>query len=959
MSSFPLTDKAVRTDSRLHAMLGPTNTGKTHRALERMLAYNTGVIGFPLRLLARENYDKIVERVGKHKVALVTGEEKIIPRTAQYYLCTVEAMPIEQAFEFLAIDEIQLAEDPERGHIFTDRLLRARGTLETMFMGSDTMRIVLASLIPGIEFESRERLSELSYTGFKKLTRLPKRSAIVAFSMDDVYALADMIRRQRGGTAVVLGALSPRTRNAQVEMYQSGEVDFMVATDAIGMGLNMDIRHVALASTRKFDGVRPRGLKPAELAQIAGRAGRYMKEGTFGVTGRVTGLDPDVVEAIENHKFESIREICWRNAALDYASPKALLKSLERNSDNPMLVRGRPSDDVQTLQALAERDEVLGIASTPDMMQLLWDVCQIPDFRKTMSDTHHELVADIYGRLSYGPLDEDWVAAQIVRLDDTRGEVDTLMTRIAHIRTWTYIAYKPQWLRRCEYWQERTRAIEDRLSDALHEALLHRFVDRRTAHLVKAMEEGRELLAGIRANGEVVVESHLIGHLEGFRFIPDRDAAGADYKAVMSAARNALQQDIKRRVMSILNAKDEQFTLDDSGNILFQEKHGSPLPGLPVAKIKKGDHILRPLLDVEETDLLKGSDRAAIIEKLKAWLDAHIAKVLEPLINCHPDRSSAKQGAVEGSGPLHEKPDPSAAGLQPSAQDDKVSGAVRGILWQLYEALGILPRETLEDLIATLTPEDRAALRSRKVKLGPILVFLPELNKPAAVRLRAKLWALWNDKPLPVEVPKDGAVSVKVDAGAIDKSLYQSIGYPVYASRAIRIDMLDRVIVAVYDSAKEGKFQAQHQMAEWLGVPIEDLYEILGAMGHKRLVTEKKDEEAASAPVEVVAESPVMPEAAPVEEPKLEEPKVEEIKPAPAEKPALDWFFLKRGKANQKPVPRTFEKKKFEHKKADKPAGKKKHDKPKKDFEPKVMSAPAKTVSDSPFAILEQLKKKG
>ncbi|MCD8570680.1 MAG: helicase [Alphaproteobacteria bacterium] len=937
MSSFPLTDTAVRTDSRLHAMLGPTNTGKTHRALERMLAYNTGVIGFPLRLLARENYDKIVERVGKHKVALVTGEEKIIPRTAQYYLCTVEAMPIEQEFEFLAVDEIQLAEDPERGHIFTDRILRARGTLETMFMGSDTMRIVLASLVPGIEFESRERLSELSYTGYKKLTRLPKRAAIVAFSMDDVYQLADLIRRQRGGTAVVLGALSPRTRNAQVEMYQSGEVDFMVATDAIGMGLNMDIRHVALASTRKFDGRRPRGLKPAELAQIAGRAGRYMKEGTFGVTGRVSELDPDVVEAIENHKFESIREICWRNAALDYSSPKALLKSLERPSENPMLIKGRPSDDVETLQALCARDEVLGIASTPDMIRLLWDVCQIPDFRKTMSDAHQELIADIYTRLSYGQLDEDWVASQVARLDDTRGEVDSLMTRIAHIRTWTYIAYKPQWIRRFEYWQEKTRAIEDRLSDALHEALLLRFVDRRTAHLVKAMEEGRELLAGIRANGEVIVESHLIGHLQGFRFIPVADAAGADYKAVMSAARAALQSDVKRRVMSILTAKDEQFALDEAGNILFQEKHGSPLPGLPIAKIKKGDHILKPVVEVEETDLLNGSDRTAIAEKLKGWLEAHVAKVLEPLFV-----------------------------LQNETPENPLAGAVRGIAYQLHEALGILPRESLEDLIATLTPEDRAALRARKVKLGPILVFLPELNKPAAVRLRAKLWALWNDKPLPVEIPKDGAVSVKVDAGAIDKSLYQSIGYPVYGSRAIRIDMLDRVIVAIYDSANQGKFQAQHQMAEWLGVPIDDLYEILGAMGHKRIIAEAKPEEAVSEETTIeTAVSEAVPEAAPVEELKSEEPVAEEAKPAaPAEKPALDWFFLKRGKANTKAAPRHFEKKKFENKKTDKPKGKfegkKKHgDKSKKDSAPKVMSAPAKKVEESPFAILEQLKNKG
>ncbi|MFP4313540.1 MAG: helicase-related protein, partial [Alphaproteobacteria bacterium] len=430
-----VSNKAIRNDGRIIAYLGPTNTGKTYRAIERMLSYQSGVIGFPLRLLARENYERVVAAKGRSRVALLTGEEKIIPPQAKYFCCTVESMPVEKDFEFLAIDEVQLAEDSDRGHVFTDRILRARGLEETVFLGSDTMKPVLSRLVPGITFEQCTRFSLLSYTGFKKLTRLPKRTAIVGFSMDDVYNMAELIRRQRGGTAVVLGALSPRTRNKQVEMYQSGEVDFMVATDAIGMGLNMDINHVALAATRKFDGHRVRPLRNMELAQIAGRAGRYMRDGTFGVTGRVSELEEDTVKAIENHQFDSVREIYWRNSNLDFSSPKMLSVSLDTSSGDKMLVRGRPSDDYLALKAMMERDDVMARATNPEQVRLLWDVCQIPDFRQTLNEAHQDLIANIYIRVSDNVLGEDWVAAQIKRLDDSKGDVDALMTRIAHVRT--------------------------------------------------------------------------------------------------------------------------------------------------------------------------------------------------------------------------------------------------------------------------------------------------------------------------------------------------------------------------------------------------------------------------------------------------------------------------------------------------------------------------------------------
>ncbi len=925
-----VTNKSVSSRGIITAVLGPTNTGKTHYAIERMLGHQTGMIGFPLRLLARENYDRVVEKKGRHAVALVTGEEKIIPPKARYYLCTVEAMPVEESFDFIGVDEVQLCADPERGHIFTDRVLRARGKQETMFMGSDTMRHVLGALVPGIEFHARSRLSNLSYRGYKKLIRLPKRSAIVAFSVEDVYTIAELIRRQRGGTAVVLGALSPRTRNAQVDMYQKGEVDFMVATDAIGMGLNMDIHHVALASTRKFDGQRPRNLNPAEIAQIAGRAGRYMRDGTFGVTGKQSGLDEETVEAIENHEFRALQEIYWRNSELDFQSPKALLKSLERPSGHDMLVRGRSSDDYLTLQALVQNEEIMAMTRNPEMTRLLWEVCQIPDFRKTLSDTHQALMADIYMRLNKGTLDKEFVAGYVERLDNMQGDVDTLMARIAHVRTWTYISFRPEWLEAADHWQERTRSIEDRLSDALHEALINRFVDRRATALMRDME-GEAMLAGVRSNGEVIVEGHLIGHLQGFSFIPDENAKGAEYKAVMAAARNALRSEIESRLRIMLEAQPSQFKLAEDGRILFQKNPTNPLPGDPIAKIRKGKTALSPEIDVLESELLNGQDKVAVKDFIAAWLKAHVKETLGALADLE--------------------------------NIDDLPGPVRGICFQLYEAMGIVPRENIEDLIATLTPEMRQALRAKQVRLGPILVFLPSLNKPAAVRLRGLLWSLWNDKTLPATLPNDGMVSFKIEPRNVDRRFQQAIGYPVYGPRAIRIDMLDRVISAVYDNAKDGKFKAEHKMAELLGSSIDDLYAVLEAMGHKKIEDAKNPSEEKGDPSQAqkgmgpvqddkqqVAEVAVGTQGSLFDAPPAVVAEAPKVETKPEVKPELATFRLKKGKAFEKPV----RKDKPEHKKH----GGKKFEK--KRETPREVSNTPLTVkaADSPFAILEQLKKK-
>lgn len=954
-----ITSRAVSYDGRVVALLGPTNTGKTYQAVADMLTHHSGIMGFPLRLLARENYDRVVALKGVAAVALVTGEEKIVPPTAQYFMCTVEAMPLDRKFEFLAIDEIQLCADPDRGHIFTDRLLNARGTRTTLVMGSDTAWPMLRSLVPGIELRSQERFSQLSYTGFKKLTRLPPRTAIVAFTINDLYDVADMIRRQRGGTAVVLGALSPRTRNAQVEMYQSGEVDFMVATDAIGMGLNMDIHHVAFAATRKFDGQQSRHLNAAEMGQIAGRAGRHMKDGTFGVTGRVNDLDEDMVEAIEHHEFETLGAFCWRNALLDFSSPRNLLRTLEVGSGNAQLIKGWPGDDLQALEKLIQRDDIMVSTDHETRVRLLWDVCQIPDFRKILSESHQELLAQVYLHLVSGKqfLPEDWVATQIARLDKTDGDVDTLMNRIAHIRTWTYIAYRPDWLKRPEYWQEASRAIEDKLSDALHEGLLRRFVDRRSAVLIKGKSEQGTLLGGVRSDGALVVEGHQVGHLEGFRFIPDTTVTGADRKLIFSVARSMLKPEIERRRQMILTAQPKQFSLKDNGQIFFQKDATNPLPGEAIATLKKGASLLQPEIDLINADLLEGQDKAAVADHITLWLKSHIYSVLEPLFAL--------------------------------ITDETLPASARGIAYQVFEGTGIIPRGQVEELISTLDQEGRQALRAKKVKLGPLLIFIPDLNKPAAVRLRALMWSLFNDQPLPAPVPRDGAMSVVVDPASINPDFYRAIGYPVYGTRAVRIDMLDRVINSVYDSAKEGKFQAQHAQAEWMGVPISDLYAILTGMGHRPMP--KPEGEAAAAPAVVpapVAEVPAAEVSAPDEPaptltgtPEAAVPAAAEAPKQPAAKPELDWFFLRRGKAHAEQAARAPRErreaqqdkkpfKKFEKKSGDTQGDRKVSDFKKKKFDrkdrnderkekpqPRVYTAEAKS-EDNPFSVLSQLKLK-
>src|SRR6195256_6352021 len=535
--SSPSNRDACARGAGVTAVLGPTNTGKTHLAIERMLGHSSGIIGFPLRLLAREVYNKCVDRVGADAVALVTGEEKIKPPNPRFWVSTVEAMPRELDVAFVAIDEVQLGADLERGHVFTDRMLHRRGREETLVLGAATVRPMVERLLPGAHVLTRPRLSQLSFAGEKKITRLPRRSAIVAFSVEEVYAIAELIRRQRGGAAVVLGALSPRTRNAQVDLYQSGDVEYLVATDAIGMGLNLDVDHVAFASDRKFDGYQFRKLNPAELAQIAGRAGRATRDGTFGTTGRCPPFETELAQALESHSFDSVKVLQWRNTNLDYFSVGALQASLAETPKENGLTRAPIGEDILVLEHAARDDDVRALAQTRDAIERLWEVCQVPDYRKSSPATHAELATTLYGHLMReGKLPTDWFAGQVAQADHTDGDIDTLSNRIAHIRTWTFAANRADWLAGPQHWQGVTRAVEDRLSDALHERLTERFVDRRTSVFMRRLRENTVLETDISKSGEVVVEGHAIGRLDGFRFTPDASTAGSEAKALAGAA---------------------------------------------------------------------------------------------------------------------------------------------------------------------------------------------------------------------------------------------------------------------------------------------------------------------------------------------------------------------------------------------------------------------------------------
>ncbi len=781
---------------RITALLGPTNTGKTHFAVERLLGHSGGVIGLPLRLLAREVYDRVVKAKGKAQVALVTGEEKIVPAQPRYFVCTVESMPLERRFPFVAIDEIQLAADPERGHVFTDRLLRARGSAETMLLGAGTIRSLIRRLVPEAEFVGRPRFSTLAFAGHKKLSRLPRRSAIVAFSAADVYTIAELVRRQRGGAAVVLGALSPRSRNAQVAMFEAGEVDYLVATDAIGMGLNLNLDHVAFAKLSKFDGRRLRTLYAPEIAQIAGRAGRHMSDGTFGTTADAGDLRPEVVEHVEAHRFRALRSLHWRNTALDFRSLTALRASLEVPPDEGLrkiLLPARLATDATALETLAKDEAIARRARDRATVRLLWEVCQIPDFRKTLAEEHAALLGRIFGHLS-GPeesLPGDWVAAQVDRLDRSAGDIDTLAARIAHIRTWTYISHRQGWIRDAGHWQERTRAIEDRLSDALHERLTQRFVDHRTAVLVRRLKDREPLLGSVSAAGEVLVEGHQVGLLKGFRLVLEEAHGNSlEARAVRSAALRIAGHEMAQRARRLAAAPNADITLDGKGQVLWHTA--------PVARLAPGREVARPALELLLGELEGNSSRPVAV-RLESWLSDYLQRHLGPLYGLA-------------------KLDLSAPG--------------RGLAFQLGENLGALPRNQVATQVSALKPAERTALRAAGLRIGAHAVFLPALLKPQAAALCCLLWAVHQGLEELPAIPSPGLVSLPIDA-ARPAGFYAAAGFYRYGSRAVRIDMIEKLANAVRKLARAGPVVPNHELLSLVGCQRREFAAVMRNIGYR------------------------------------------------------------------------------------------------------------------------------
>ncbi|HEX3808714.1 MAG TPA: helicase-related protein [Rhizomicrobium sp.] len=757
---------------RVSAILGPTNTGKTHFAIERMLAHKSGMIGLPLRLLAREVYDKVVRIKGAKYAALITGEEKIVPPEARYFVCTVESMPLDLGVSFMAVDEIQLCADPERGHVFTDRLLNARGDDETLFMGAETMRGAIQRFVPRAWFITRPRFSDLAYTGHKKLTRLPRRSAVVAFSAEDVYGIADLIRRQRGGAAVVLGALSPRTRNAQVELYQSGDVDFLVATDAIGMGLNMDVDHVAFASLDKFDGVGMRPLRPEELGQIAGRAGRHMNDGTFGVTGEAEPLDEEIVARVEAHRYDPVRVLQYRNSALDFHSLDGLLASLDEPAPMRGLMKARPAMDFISLRVLSGDDEIRALArSTPDVKRL-WEACQLPDFRKLTPDEHVKLLRAIYLHLmsDAGTLPGDWLQAQIARLDIVEGDVATLSGRLAQIRTWAYATHRPGWVEDAPRWQEFTRAVEDRLSDALHERLTQRFIDRRTSVLMQKLRDDDFLDLQIDEAGSVGIGGEAIGKLEGFRFTPDARAEGIHGKTLRAAALKGLEREFATRAQRLIDAADKDITLSEHGNLWWD--------GAIAAKLAAGATPLQPAVQLLADDQLRGDTRERVQKRLDDWFAQRITARLAPLF--------ALQTAADAK----------------AGTPNALPAEARGLAYQLCEHFGSLDRHH-----ATLPPDERAAIRALRplgVKFARRSIYLPQLLRPDAAALLALLWGVQNRLEKIPPPPQPGITSFEADR-EMPQGFLEAAGFRVIARRAVRLDMLERLEDELGAAATKGE----------------------------------------------------------------------------------------------------------------------------------------------------------
>ena len=788
---------------KVTAVLGPTNTGKTHLAIETMLSFDSGMIGFPLRLLAREVYDKVIKKVDLDKVALITGEEKIIPPNAKYFLCTVESMPIDKDLDFVGVDEIQMCADHERGHIFTDRLINQRGNKLTMLMGSSTIKKIISNLEDDLEFINRNRLSKLSYVGHKKISRINRKTAIIAFSAEEVYAIAELIRRQKGGAAIVMGSLSPKTRNAQVELYQSGDVDFLVATDAIGMGINMDLDNVYFSNIKKFDGKKLRKLSLSEIGQIAGRAGRYLNDGNFGITGDCKEINAEEVDLLENHKFEDVQSIFWRNSNLNFNNPSSLIKSLDEKPNKKWLRKIHECEDEKALKFFLRENNFKNIEFNKEKLSLLWECCQIPDFVKKTYGNHYEVIENVFKYLNSdkGKISNDYMRLQLIKLDKLEGNVDSLSNRIANVRTWSYVSNKNNWVENQDYWTEKTKLLEDKLSDRLHEELTKTFIDKRASVLARGLKQDMEFNTKILENNEVIIDNQFIGKINGLKLELDlkKGALETDIKSLKKAARQTVGPELEKRIQTIIETSLIELHYDFK---IYWHKSA-------IAKLTGGNDYLSPNLELIVDDILEVNQKQKLIDFLNKWLKNKIDTVLKSLVDLKD---------------LKEK-----------------NSSVKALAYQLYENNGVLKRENVSNYLKDLEQVERKILRNLGVKFGRYHVFLFKLMKPESVSLRTLLWKNYHQKFFSLKPPTFGLNFVE-DKNFKNKNFMLLCGFEKFDNYYVRIDILERLFMQIINSNSDKKRETKMipEMLNLLGCKKEDFKKLLKSMGYK--VREENDE---------------------------------------------------------------------------------------------------------------------
>ena len=791
------------TKNKITAVLGPTNTGKTHLAIETMLSFDSGMIGFPLRLLAREVYDKVIKKTSLDKVALITGEEKIIPPNARYFLCTVESMPIDKYLDFVAVDEIQMCADHERGHIFTDRLLNIRGSKLTMLMGSNTIKDVISKLDDDIEFINRNRLSKLTYTGHKKISRINRKTAIIAFSAEEVYAIAELVRRQKGGAAIVMGSLSPKTRNAQVELYQSGDVDFLIATDAIGMGINMDLDHIYFSNLKKFDGKKLRKLNLSEIGQIAGRAGRYLNDGNFGITGQCKEINAEEVDLLENHKFEKIQSLFWRNSNLNFDNPLKLLKSLDEKPHKSWLRKIHECEDEKALKYFLNDKNLDKIDFNKEKLNLLWECCQIPDFVKKTYGNHYQVIENVFKYLNSkkGKINNDFMRLQLIKLDKLEGNVDSLSNRIANVRTWSYVSNKTNWVENQNYWIEKTKLLEDKLSDRLHEELTKTFIDKRASVLVRGLKQDMEFNTKILENNDVIIDDQFIGKINGLKLELDlkKGALETDIKSLKKAARQSVGPELEKRIKIIIETG--LIELKDDFKIYWNK--------FAIGRLMPGKDYLNPNFELIVDDILEQNQKLKLINFIEKWLKNKINKILESLI----DLKNLK----------------------------KENSSVKALAYQLYENNGVLKREQVSEYLKKLEQNERKILRDLGVKFGRYHVFLHRLIKPEAVSLRTLLWKNYHQKYFDLKPPTFG-LNFLNDKNKTNKNFMLLCGFEKFENFFVRIDILERLFMQIinYGTKETKEIKMMPDMLNLLGCNKDNFKRLLQNMNYK--IIEKNDE---------------------------------------------------------------------------------------------------------------------